>query len=245
MIDINNSSFRNYNRRKNSKYKKSGIDIIDNTFDKNYIEIKLILSENISTKIYYKLLTLHLTLVNNENNFYIFFDGFYNMDKNILITLTDIEDDVNPKERLIFISNHLEKDKANELFKNYMTKKNNFNFIVSKIASFNLSMKLYNIYNISKQEIVSNKNITAKRVRRLSTNKIIKDKNFPDINKSKNEKIKLTEDNNTNASSQQAGSTNSTGKSNLIFKNKKKDNIYEYGGFNKLKRIIFIIFFFI
>ena len=103
LIDINISSFHNYTRRKNSKYKKSGIGIIDNTFDKNFIEINLILSENISTKMYYKLLTLHLTvLFYNENNFYIFFDGFYNIDKNILITLTDIEDDVNPKEKLIF-----------------------------------------------------------------------------------------------------------------------------------------------
>lgn len=244
LIDLNNSSFQNYKRRKNSKYRKSGIDIIDNTFDKNLIEIKLILSENISTKMYYKLLTLQLrVLFNNENNFYIFFDGFYNIDKNILISLTDLEDDINPKEQLIFISNQLEKDKAKVLFKNYLTKKNNFGFNITKIATFNLSIKLYKIYNISKQEIVTNKSIITKKIKRLSTDKTNNNKSLLDNNKSKNEKMELNDDNNTNASSQQAGSINSNGNSKLIFKNKKKDNIYEYGGFNKLKRIIYIIFF--
>ena len=245
LIDLNNSSFQNYKRRKNSKYKKSGIDIIENTFDKNLIEIKLILSENISTKMYYKLLTLQLrVLFNNENNFYIFFDGFYNIDKNILISLTDLEDDINPKEQLIFISNQLEKDKTKVLFKNYLTRKNNFGFNISKIATFNLSIKLYKIYNISKQEIVTNKSIITKKIKRLSTDKTNNNKSLLDNNKSKNEKMEQNDDNNTNTSSQQAGSTNSNGKSNLIFKNKKKDNIYEYGGFNKLKRIIYIISFF-
>ena len=244
LIDLNNSSIHYYSRRKNSKYKKSGIDIIENTFDKNLIEIKLILSENISTKMNFKLLTLHLTvLFNNESNLYLFFDGFYNIDKNILITLTDIEDDINPKENLIFISNQLEKNKAKKLFNNYITKKNNFGFIISKIATFNLSLKLYNIYNISKQEIDSSKKIISKRAKRLSTDQIINIRNLIDDNKSKNEKMELNDDNNTNISSQKAGSTNSNGKSNLISRNKKKDNIYEYGDFNKLKRIIYIIFF--
>jgi len=210
LIDLNNSSFQNYKRRKNSKYRKSGIDIIDNTFDKNLIEIKLILSENISTKMYYKLLTLQLrVLFNNENNFYIFFDGFYNIDKNILISLTDLEDDINPKEQLIFISNQLEKDKAKVLFKNYLTKKNNFGFNITKIATFNLSIKLYKIYNISKQEIVTNKSIITKKIKRLSTDKTNNNKSLLDNNKSKNEKMELNDDNNTNASSQQAGSINS------------------------------------
>jgi hypothetical protein len=190
LIDLNNNAFQNYSRRKNSKYRKSGIDIMENTFDKSFIEIKLILSENISTKMHYKLLTLHLTvLFNNENNFFIFFDGFYNIDKNILITLTDLEDEINPKEKIIFISNHLEKDKAKTLFKNYMAKKNNYGFIVSKISTFNLCIKQYNIYNISKQEISTNKKIVAKRAKRLSTDKIIKVQSWVDINKSKNEKM--------------------------------------------------------
>jgi len=245
LFDFNNSSYRYYSKRKYSKYRKSGMDVVENTVDNNLIEIKLILSENISSKMHYKLLTLYLiVLFNNDDNFYIFFDGFYNIDKNIVITLTDLEDEINQKEKIIFISNHLDKTKTKIIFKNYIAKRNHFGFNISKIATFNLSIKLYNIYNISKQEIVTNKNIISKRIKRLSTDKIIndKEKSLFDIKKSLNEKIEINEDNNTKISSQQTVSSNSNGKSNLIFKNKKKDNIYEYGGFNKLKKIIYIIF---
>ena len=243
LTELNNSSCRPKNKRKTSKYRKSGINQRENIIDKNLIEIKLILSENNSTKMYYKLLTLQLmVLFNNDSNFFIFFNGFYNVDKNIIISLTDLEENINAKEKLIFISNLLEKDKAKVMFKNYINKKNNFGFIISKVATFNLSIKLYNIYNINKQEIITNKNIIQKKVKCLSTEKNKDKSKRPfDINDSKDGKMKLKEDNNTNTSTQQT--ENSNGKSNLIFKNKKKENIYMYGDFNKLRRIIFIIFF--
>ncbi len=49
------------------------------------------------------------------------------------------------------------------------------------------------------------------------------------------------EDNNTNASSLQTGSSSNYKASNLGFRNKKKNNIFQYRGFNRLQRISLII----
>ena len=55
------------------------------------------------------------------------------------------------------------------------------------------------------------------------------------------EKMQIMEDN-ASVASQTAGSNFGTGISNLGIRNKKKDNILEYGGFNKIKIIcIFVI----
>ena len=56
------------------------------------------------------------------------------------------------------------------------------------------------------------------------------------------EKIVLLEDN-CSVSSQQTGSTFSTGISNIGGRNKKKENIFEYGGFNKIKQIGYLALF--
>ena len=60
----------------------------NNKNKKDFIEIKLILWENIDSKVYFKLLTLKLSpLFNNTTPYFILFDGFYMIQKNTIITL--------------------------------------------------------------------------------------------------------------------------------------------------------------
>jgi hypothetical protein len=58
---------------------------------KEFIEIKIIVNENIDEKVYYKLLTLRLSpLFNNENNHFILFNGNYVFSKSTIISIIDL-----------------------------------------------------------------------------------------------------------------------------------------------------------
>ena len=247
----NNNSKIYKNIKKNvsiasSKVVKGGFKSINNKNKKEYIEMKLIICENILSKMYYKLLTLKLIpLFNNDNHHFIIFDGFFNINKSTLITLKDFEENINPKEKIIGVSEQ-ELEKNNETysipFNKYIIWQNNLGFEISKISTFNISVKLYSIYIINKKEKKFQRKIEQAR------ESIIEEEEDDDedeeeeqnsFNKkitNKMEKAVLLEDN-ASIASQQAGSTFSTGISNIGGRNKKKDNIYEYGGFNKIKKI--------
>ena len=228
-----------------TKIVKGGLKSINNKNKKEFIEIKLILCENILSKMFYKLLTLKLVpLFNNDGHHFIIFDGFYNINKNTLITLQDFEENLNPKEKIIGVSEP-ELEKNNETysipFKKYITWQNNLGFEISKISTFNISVKLYNIYIINKKEKDKKyqKKIEQTRESKIEDEDEEEQNSFNKKNTNKVEKAALLEDN-ASVASQQAGSTFSTGISSIGGRNKKKDNIYEYGGFNKIKKINFI-----
>ena len=243
--NVTNNKFPRYS----TKNVRAIIKPINNKNKKEFIEIKVVLSENISSKMYYKLLTLKLTpLFNSENNHFILFDGLYFLHKNTLITLQDFEQDTNAKEILIAVSEP-ELEKNNEIFsipfKKYITWQNSQGYEISKISSFNILIKLYTIYLITKKEKGVIKKLSDIK---CDINKELKIDDDEDdfqasFNKnSKAEKIQLLEDN-TSATSQQTGSSNSNGISNMGPRNKKKNNIYEYGGFSKIKKINIITIF--
>ena len=72
---------------------------------KKYVEIKLIICQNISSKIYYKLLNLKISpLISNENNDFILFEGITNISDNIIITLIDYVKDKNDEEKIVLYS---------------------------------------------------------------------------------------------------------------------------------------------
>ena len=72
---------------------------------REYVEIKLILCESIFSKIYYKLLTLKLTpLFNNDNNYFILFDGLFYRHKHTIVTMIDYEKNKQAEEKLFAVS---------------------------------------------------------------------------------------------------------------------------------------------
>ena len=210
--------------------------------NKDYFKIKLILSENISSRINYKLLTLNLkVLFNDDNNLYIFFDGYYKINRNILISAIDLEENINAKEKILFSYNKEMKNYNNinlVSFKRYIIQQEDLGFIISKIITINVSDKLYNIYNINKKERESELKMIEHHMNNIRNEDIGKSFITQSIKKYLNE----YEDNNTNASSQQTGSSSSNKASSLGFRNRKKNSIIQYGGFIRLKRANLIVF---
>ena len=219
---------------------KRGLKSMNNNNNKkDFIEIKLIIWENICSKVYFKLLTLKLTpLFNNSTLYFILFDGFYFIHKNTIITLQDFEENKNATEKLISVSEP-ELDKNNEPysipFKKYIIWQNNQGFCFQKIVQFYISSKLFNIYSISKKE-KGTKNLEHKINQMKMEDDDEEVQTNINANKTKIEKIQLMEDN-SSVASQTTGSTFSQGISNLGIRNKKKDNIFDYGGFNRIKII--------
>ena len=202
------------------------------------VEIKVIICQDASSKIYYKLLTLKLIpLFNNSNKDFIIFDGVYSLHSNTFITLQDFEENNNPNENLVAVSGP-ELENSSEIYsmslKKYILWQNNNGFNVSNISKFTLSSKLYNIYKITPKDKVIVKKKMEKKISGLLEKKV---ENEEEIRRKKIEQI--IEDN-ASVSSQQNATTFSNGISGLGMRNKKKDNAYEYSSLNRLKKIIHI-----
>ena len=216
-------------------------DLIGKGKYKDYFKIKLLLSENISSRMNYKLLTLNLkVLFNDHNNLYIFFDGFYKINRNILISKIDLEENINAKEKILFISNREMKNNQNFnliSFKRYIYEQEDLGYTISKIISIKVSETLYNIYNINKMERESK----LKNIEHYMNNIKNEDIGKSFIGESVKKHLNEYEDNNTNVSSQQTGSSSSNKALNLVLWNKKKNNIFQYGGFIRLQRFSLII----
>ena len=68
------------------------------------MEIRIIISEIISSKMYYKLLTLKLTPLFNSNEHFIIFDGLFSIQKDTIISFQDFEKTKKAKEMLLSVS---------------------------------------------------------------------------------------------------------------------------------------------
>jgi len=239
-------SSKELTRKFSKKDIRSSLKIVNNKKNqKQFSEIKLIICEKVSSKIYYKLLSLKLTpLLNNNNNYFIIFDGCFSIYKHTLITLQDFEKNMHSKEKLFAVSEP-ELEKSNEI-QNLTFNRSNFNlqnYNISRITTFNISLKFYNIYLVNKKENQSTKKIVEKKINLRRFSKIEDDNNQLSSNKkSKSEKIHYFEDNSSvNSQMTATGSVNSGGVSNFWIRNKRKDNIYESGGFSNIKKFSFII----
>ena len=119
---------------------------------REYSEIKLILCQKISSKIYYKLLTLNITpLFNKDTKYFILFDGLYFIHKFSVITIINYENNKNSEEKIFAVSDpYLEKIKNiysiySIPLDNYIKYQNNLGYILSKELSFKISFKTFNI----------------------------------------------------------------------------------------------------
>lgn len=206
------------------------------------VEINIVICQDISSKIYYKLLTLRLIpLFNNDyNNYFLILDGYYSLHNNTLITIQDFEDNT-PKEKLIAVSEP-ELENMSDIyfmpFQKYIKWQNDNGYNLSKILKFHLSKKLYNIYQI----VPRNKGMVKRKLERK--NSVSKEKKAEDEEEKKSlerkKKIEQIIEDNCSVASQQALSTFTGGISGIGMRNKKKDNLYEYSTLNKIKQIIYI-----
>ena len=214
---------------------------------REYVEIKLILCESIFSKIYYKLLTLKLTpLFNNDNNYFILFDGLFYLHKHTIVTMIDYEKNKQAEEKLFAVSEP-ELEKNSEAYSIPLKKYNiwqiNQGYAMSKVSSFNISFKLYSIYLL----VPRDKDMKKKYDKNLN---VLKDDKFfeeDDEEEQTNsfhrntriEKLQIIDDN-ASMASQATINSHERGLSGLNLRNKKKDTFYEYSGFNKLQKIIHI-----
>jgi len=205
------------------------------------VEINIIICQDISSKIYYRLLTLRLIpLFNNDyNNYFLILDGYYSLHSYTLITVQDFEDNT-PKEKLIAVSEP-ELENMSDIyfmaFEKYIKWQNNNGYNLSNVSKFNLSKKLYTIYQI----VPRDKGTVKKKLERK--NSVSKEKKVEDEEEKKSlerkKKIEQIIEDNCSVASQQALSTFTGGISGIGMRNKKKDNLYEYSTLNKIKQIIY------
>ena len=235
-----NSSITNNNIIKKLSNKtsfKKNIKKTDNKKNNISVEIKLIICENISSKIFYKCLTLKLTpLFNNDYKYFILFDGVYNLHKKTFIT----EYQTNKIfEKLLFVS-------GPDLEKNYETYKiplKNYNlwldkrgYNISRLFSFNISFKNYIIYELTEKEKEMNRDDSLKEKKNYKKRCSNKQDSLSK-EETKEGKKKLIEDNKSVASLMDSVKKNS-GISIINSKNKKKEEFREYNKLNNFSNII-------
>ena len=233
----NNTNNNIINKLYNITSSKNIIKRIDNKKNQIFVEIKLIICENISSKIFYKCLALRLApLFNDDYKYFILFDGVYSLYKRTIITEYQVDKIF---EKLLFVSGP-DLENNYEIYKiplkNYNLWLDSQGYNITKLLSFNISFKNYIIYELTKKGKEMNRNDSLKEsqiykkgssTRQDSTNN----------EEAKIEKIKLIEDNKSVAS-QMDSVTKNNGISITITKNKKKEQFHEY---NELKKISIII----
>ena len=216
---------------------------------REYSEIKLILCQKISSKIYYKLLTLNITpLFNKDTKYFILFDGLYFIHKFSVITI-NYENNKNSEEKIFAVSDpYLEKIKNiysiySIPLDNYIKWQNNLGYILSKELSFKISFKTFNIYNLLPKEKPINKKLG--RISSLIKKEIKiegeegSENNILNKNNIKVQKSNLLNDNESLAS-QNTINSKSKGLLAVGKRNKKKDNLNEYKDCNQIKGVVYI-----
>ena len=245
IINNNNKENKSLNKAKtsNNNIVKTIKPISHHKNKTERVEINIVICQDISSKIYYKLLTLKLIpLFNNDfNNYFLILDGYYSLHNNTLITIQDFEEN-SPKEKLIAVSEP-ELENMTDIyfmpFQKYIKWQNDNGYNLSNISKFHLSKKLYNIYQI----VPRDKGMVKRKLeRKNSISKEKKDENEEEKKSlERKKKIEQIIEDNCSVASQQALSTFTGGISGIGMRNKKKDNLYEYSTLNKIKQIIYIL----
>ena len=223
----NKTEFKFQIRRRETRLK-----ILDNkkTKKKNEnIEIKLIICESISSKLFYKLLILSLSPLFNcdFNSYYLLFDGNYFLYKNSIMTLQDFE--TNKVQKVIAVSKpQLEKPPQiySMIYPKYCFWLEKNGFFLTKIFQHNISNKKYTIYSISPKEKESNKKIERKSFYQRES---IFDNELSDTHKNLffNNQLGKLIDENSSVVSQQISNNYTFGLTGYGIKSKKKGNIYK------------------
>ena len=211
---------------------------------KEFIEIKVVLFENISGKIYFKLLTLRLaSLFNNDNSNFVLFNGTYAFNRQTIVSVIDLSHKTEFEEKVLGISDpDTERESELESESNYISSVSLKKFAewqlskgykLKKIYSYKISIKIYNIYILElKNEGLLKKQKDVKKMDKTKSNET---ESSEDIN---NVKIKVYEETNSVSSSVQS-SAYSKGISSLGIRKIKKDNIVKYSKFDQIQKVIY------
>ena len=113
----------------------------------------MIISENISSKIFYRLLILKLTPLFNYdyNNCFILLDGSFKLYKNTIMTMQEIKNQGEMGQRIISVSKpeiEFPPEIYSITFQKYLIEIEKRNFRLVKILDFPLSKKIITIYTI-------------------------------------------------------------------------------------------------
>ena len=225
----------NENKKKNNAKKTNNM--------KEFININIIILENDSEKIFFKLLSLKLTpFFSNENYNYILFNGTYAFNKNTIISEIDLSHKTEIDEKILGVSgSNLEYDKeANSTItlKNYIAWQSQQGYKLSKLFSYQISIRLYNIYqlDIKKQKKEKKFECTIKTYKTK-----VSDTEINSSAEIENNRIKIYEETNSIASSVQI-SNYSRGISSVGMNKMKKDNFFKYNTYNIIQKLVYLSF---
>ena len=207
---------------------------------KEFIEIKVVLYENISGKIYFKLLTLRLaSLFNNDNTNFVLFNGTYAFNRQTIVSVIDMSHKIEFEEKVLGISDPDEEEETESNYissislKKYAEYQSAKGYKLKKIYSYKISIKIYNIYILElKNEGLHKK---KKDVIKLYKTKSSQTESSDDL---ENGKIKIYEDTNSVSSSVQS-SAYSKGVSSLGIRKMKKNSIVKYSRFDQIQKVIY------
>ena len=243
-----NSIFNGFNNEQdnfelNENKKKINNNLKKGKNRKEFIEIKIILSENIDERVYYKLLTLRMSpLFNNENNHFILFNGNYAFSKTTIISIIDLSHKNEIDEKILGVSDpSLENDSDPNLItiKKYISWQSSQGYKLTKLFSYKISTKLYNIYTLDvKKEGALKKKGASQKLFKLKS--IEEDENTSE--EIRKNKLKVYEETNSVSSSVQS-SAYSRGISSVGIRKIKKENFIKYSGFSHIQKIIYLSIF--
>ena len=214
----------------------------------DYIEFKMIISENISSRIFYKLLIMRLTpLFNNDyNSCFILLDGSFKLYKNTVMTLQYNKNQNEIEQRIISVSKP-ELEFPSEIytmrFQKYIITIEKKNYKIAKIMELSLSKKIISIYSIIPKEREVNKNLGRSS---FFINETIKlDFNADNLKKmhekKASKKLEIFLDDTASVQSQKSLNNNLNYGSGLNIKIKKKENIYRNSNLYTIGNIIYLM----
>ena len=239
--NINNDSKHNYKISNKATMKK---DISGKHFSPiEYIEFKMIISENISSKIFYKLLILRITPLFNYDydSYYILLDGSFKLFKNTIMTLQEVKNLTETKQRIISVSKP-ELEFPPEIytmsFKKYIISLEKRNYQLTKILDFSLSKKLISVYSIIPKDKEA-----YKKLKKMSffTNETIKLEFNLNLDKKASKKVDYYIEDTASIKSQQTSYNNPNFASGFNTKSKKKENIYSNSNLYKIGNVIYLM----
>ena len=235
-----NSIFNGFNNEQEKLEENKNKNISKKMINKKeFIEIKVILHESYQDKNYYKLLTLRLSsLFNNDNSHFILFNGNYIFSKNIIVSVVDISHKNEFDEKILGVSEPdlmNERDLKNLPLNKYILWQSTRGYKLIKLFSYKIILNVYNIYTLELNNERKIKRLGKAKVFNKLKSSVTENTSEEDIN---NNRLRVYEETNSVSSSIQV-SNYSKGASSVGRRKLKNDDILQFSGFNFIKNIIY------
>ena len=209
----------------------------------DFIEIKLIICESFSTKIFYKLLILKLYPLfdYNFNNYFLLFDGTFHLHKNTIMTFQKFESRQNNNPKIVAVSK-FELENPPEIYsmkyEKYLNWLDKNDFLLNKLFEYKFSKYLYTIYSIHIKNNVESKQKLSNFNHRESLGDMEYSELKSGLNIKKRIKNFINEETASVASKQVSNNNYIINSSGYGIKNKRKQNMYRYSSLYKIKNTL-------